>query len=99
GRLNECQGLTVELLAVENRFFGKGITVSGLLSGSDIRGALKAQEVSGVVLLPPNCVNTEGLFLDDLTVAEIARSISRPVVIGGYDIVKSLKGLLRDDVR
>ncbi|MBI4531281.1 MAG: DUF512 domain-containing protein [Candidatus Latescibacteria bacterium] len=99
GRLNECQGLTVELLAVENRLFGKGITVSGLLSGSDIRGDLKAQEASGVVLLPPNCVNTEGLFLDDLTVAEIARSISRPVVIGGDDIVKSLKELSQGDVR
>jgi putative radical SAM enzyme (TIGR03279 family) len=97
-RLNERRGLTVELLAVENRLFGKGITVSGLLSGSDIQDALNAQEASGVVLLPPNCVNTEGRFLDDLTVAEVAEGVSRPVIIGEYDIVKSLKGVVSGQV-
>ena len=34
--LNEIEGLQVDLIALQNDFFGSNITVSGLLSGKDI---------------------------------------------------------------
>ena len=76
---------------VENRWFGSGITVSGLLVGQDIERTLHEDGLRGqVVLLPPNVLNRDNLFLDDMHVDELERRLGKRVVIGSYDFVSSL---------
>jgi NifB/MoaA-like Fe-S oxidoreductase len=82
------------LCVVTNDYFGDTVTVSGLLVGADIESALlrhRAGERSGGpgiagafdrVLLPPNCLKQEELFLDDRTRSALAERLGVPVEIG-----------------
>jgi putative radical SAM enzyme (TIGR03279 family) len=71
-QLGEKTGLTLAPIAVENRLFGKSVTVSGLVTGNDIVTALSEVEI-GQTLLVPDVMLKEGagIFLDDVTLAEL----------------------------
>jgi len=93
-RVSEVGGVDIEVIGVENRFFGDGVTVSGLLTGRDITYTLsKESRLKGAVLLPPNCVNSCGVLLDDVSVDEISALLSREVIVSSYDIVGTLISL------
>jgi len=64
----------IDLVGVENRFYGESVTVAGLLAGSDIRRALAELPAAPVrdVLLPPRMFNSDDLTLDGLDLAAIA---------------------------
>lgn len=71
-RLNRIIGLSVSLLPVINNFFGGGVTVTGLLTGSDIINALGSSYQGQRVILP-DVVFREGqdILLDDVSLADI----------------------------
>ena len=89
-RLNRISWISARVVPVVNRFLGEGITVSGLLSGGDIVRALADVERDETVLLPPNCLNHNGLFLDDLTLDDLVQRVRCPVVVGTYDLVETI---------
>jgi len=64
--LNEVPGLEVSVRIAENRIFGPAVTVSGLLGYKCIRAAIGDSDPGDLVLLPPDCVNFEGDFLDNV---------------------------------
>ena len=91
------------LVPVENDFFGHGITVSGLLTGRDIVAALKGSPHE-LAVLPPNCINGDGLTIDDMTVSDLQIATGIPVSVGEYDLARGLgnlfgKGGIRQSVR
>ena len=74
--------LSVCLLVVRNGLFGPTVGVSGLLSGRDIlRSAKRSRRRTGCLVIPPNAVNHERLFLDDVRPADIERELGVPVVV------------------
>jgi NifB/MoaA-like Fe-S oxidoreductase len=83
-------GLRTEPIVVANDFFGPGITVTGLLTGRDILSAVAARDDLGCLVLPPNCLNEDGVTLDDLTVHALAERSDTDVVVGGWDLAASL---------
>lgn len=90
-QLNLRSGLRIKPVVVKNDFFGHTVTVTGLLTGEDIMNALKKQKTLGeIILLPPNCVNEGGLFLDDLAPQDLERESCRKVIVGSYDLIESL---------
>ncbi|MDR1688487.1 MAG: DUF512 domain-containing protein [Clostridiales bacterium] len=46
--------LNIRVYKIENKFFGGGITVSGLLTGTDIINSLKGANLEDILLLPEN---------------------------------------------
>jgi len=67
------EGLTVEVIPVANDFFGRAIGVAGLLTGQDILAQLGARSLGDVVLVPAVALKDgDGVFLDDLTPADLA---------------------------
>jgi putative radical SAM enzyme (TIGR03279 family) len=70
--LGDCCGVSIEVLAVPNRFFGGAVTVTGLLTGHDIVTELSGK-VDGKILLLPDVLLREGteVLLDDMTIAEL----------------------------
>lgn len=56
----------IDVKALPNTLFGDSVTVSGLLSGSDFLTMIRmTHEQYDRIILPPNCVNDAGAFLDD----------------------------------
>ena len=82
------------LVPIENDFFGHGITVSGLLAGRDIIGALKESSYD-LAMLPPNCINGDGLTIDDMTVSDLYAASGIPVTVGEYDLASGLDILFK----
>ncbi len=75
-------GLDVRVVAVPNTFFGGSVSVTGLLTGQDIQRHLAAQgDLGDVVLIPAVALRDgDGVFLDDLTPADVARALGVDVV-------------------
>lgn len=68
-------------LPVPNRLMGEGVTVTGLLSGGDILGALAGRRPPRIYI-PSVCLREAGdVFLDNLTPADVAREAGAPVTL------------------
>jgi putative radical SAM enzyme (TIGR03279 family) len=81
-RLQEIRNLSVELVVARNRLFGSSVTVAGLLSGKSLYFALKGKcDDADLVLLPPDVLNTSGLFLDDMTLEQLEDKLRVPVMV------------------
>ncbi len=77
--------LTIQVFPIRNDFFGELITVSGLLTGQDILAQLRDKDLGDKLLLPQNVLRSgETVFLDDMTVAELEKTLQVSI-----DIVKS----------
>ena len=61
--------VVLHIYEIENRFFGERITVSGLITGTDLSMQLKGKELGTELLLPVSMMRSgEKVFLDDMTV-------------------------------
>ncbi len=89
--LNKIEQLRVDLLCVENGFFGPLVTVAGLLCGQDIlhaiaqlrqdEPAILRDDWRRIVLLPRIVLDNAGAqFLDDVTVASFQEQVGDRVV-------------------
>ena len=61
----------IEVLAVENRFFGGDVSVTGLLTANDIAAAVARHGSAGRYLLPDVVLNADGLTLDGSTLEDL----------------------------
>ncbi len=74
------QGLRPSVVAVRNEWFGGTIGVAGLLTGRDIQAQVAASPGGEEVLVPAVALrDPAGVFLDDLTPADLAASLEVPV--------------------
>ena len=88
--------LKIHVYEIINRFFGEKITVSGLLTGQDIMGQLQGRRLGERLLLPVNMLRSgTDVFLDDVTVGEVEKTLQVPVDIvksSGYDLLSCMLG-------
>jgi len=80
-----------------NDFFGEMITVSGLLTGRDLKAQLEGKDLGEELLLPINMLRSdERVFLDDMTVDELSEALGVPIRIvdtPGQALVDAVLGL------
>ena len=93
---NKIKGLSVQVVAAKNHLLGSMITVSGLLCGRDIVTAVEGLDLGEELIIPPNCLRSEGdMFLDDMTVEELSDKLKIRVTqngTGGEDLLSALTG-------
>jgi putative radical SAM enzyme (TIGR03279 family) len=63
--LREIPNLDVDVQVVVNQLYGPDVTVTGLLSGRCFDHHFKNTTPSDLLLLPPNVLNEDDIFLDD----------------------------------
>ena len=83
------------LVEIRNDFFGEMITVSGLITGQDLKAQLLERSNLGEsVLIPCNMLRSgEEVFLDDMTVTELEEALGVPVTIvesSGQDLLNAM---------
>ncbi len=75
-----------EIYTIVNNYFGKSITVSGLITGSDIMNQIPHNKKIDAYFLPGNCVKHETeMLLDDVTVTELSNHFQKPVRVIAND--------------
>jgi putative radical SAM enzyme (TIGR03279 family) len=90
--VTDTLGLNMSLHRVLNRFWGDMVTVSGLLTGQDLlRHARMRADEYDLLVLPPNCLNNDDLFLDNLSLSQFERVLKKPVLVGQYNIAATIK--------
>jgi putative radical SAM enzyme (TIGR03279 family) len=78
--------MDLKTVAVDSKFWGSGIGVAGLLTGSDFIEGLKGNIHGDFVVLPSECmIGDDYLFLDDLTVKDVEKELCVEVIPSGYD--------------
>ena len=86
--------ISVSVYTIKNEFFGEKITVSGLITGQDLKTQLKDRQLGEKVLIPCNMLRSgEDVFLDDLTVEMISKALGTEIVVvdePGADLVDCL---------
>lgn len=86
----------VHLYKIINDFFGHRITVTGLLTGGDIRKQLTGKSLGQRLILPSNTLMVdEPKFLDDVTLAELTDALQVDVCIvesSGADFIHAVIG-------
>lgn len=91
--------LDLRVVPVENRLYGKGITVAGLLSGRDFLHAIAAlDEDAGTLLLPDSPINHDGVFLDDMPLDELVERSPFPIRVAEEGLVETLLALAQERV-
>jgi NifB/MoaA-like Fe-S oxidoreductase len=88
-QLEGATGATFVLISVENSLFGPTTTTAGLLVGADIRRALDGRHDLDLALIPAECINDDGLFLDEEPFIALRESLPMPV-FPSYDFIDAL---------
>jgi len=69
--------ININVYKIENDFFGRSITVAGLLTGIDLYNQLKNQELGDIMILPDVMFKKdEDIFLDDMTREELSKKLN-----------------------
>lgn len=87
-------GLNLYVVPVVNNFFGTTITVTGLLTGTDLIEQLKNKQLGDALILSCSMLRNEmDLFLDDTTPQQLANALHVPVIFtenNGADLLNAI---------
>ncbi|BES65385.1 DUF512 domain-containing protein [Gottschalkiaceae bacterium SANA] len=74
--------ISIEVVAVENQFYGSSITVSGLLTAQDIFAQVSQKVKGKTLLLPANVLKSdEAVFLDDMSLEDLKARLNTDIII------------------
>ncbi|MFI3230979.1 MAG: DUF512 domain-containing protein [bacterium] len=74
---NKFSNININVYAIINNFYGKSITVSGLLTGGDIIAQLRDKNLGDILYIPKNCIRTnDTVFLDDLDIKDVEKELN-----------------------
>lgn len=92
----EKTGVSGQVIAIVNDFFGHTVDVAGLVTGGDLIAQLKGKGLGERLLIPVNMLRHGGdVFLDGLHVSDIEQALGVPVTIveqDGFDLLDAILG-------
>ena len=92
--ISKYPGIRAEVIPIVNNFFGEKITVSGLITGKDLKEQLSVRTLGDRLLIPCNMLRSgENVFLDDVTIEELSEYLGKDIIVveeAGADLVASV---------
>ena len=77
----KIKGLKINVYPVTNYFFGKSVTVTGLVTGSDLIKNLSKKELGEGLYIPKVMLKEEQkIFLDDLKLEEVEAKLKTKII-------------------
>ncbi len=74
---DKFSGLKINVIKINNDFFGETVTVAGLITGKDYINQLKDISLGDELLIPSVSLRNEGdKFLDDITIEELRDALN-----------------------
>jgi len=77
--LARATGARFEIVTLDNALFGRSVTTAGLLPGAAFRDALRGRRDLDLALLPAEAVNDDLLFMDDMSLEDLAGQVPMPI--------------------
>lgn len=97
-KIKEVFDINLNICPVVNDFFGHNITVTGLITGGDIIKQLKGQNLGESLMIASCSVKAdEPIFLDDVSVGEVADALQVKVDIVKSNGIDFVKYILKQD--
>jgi len=90
--------IKISVHEIENDFFGKTVTVSGLLTGQDVIAQLKNRHNADLLVLPENAFRAgvkQKVMLDGITLEDLQKELGVRVVVGSCDGDRFCRQLLK----
>ena len=88
--------LEIQTIAIQNNFFGGGVNVAGLVTGTDLLDQLKNVNIGDNLLIPSVMLRREGdIFLDDVSLLDVEQKLNTKVLVtnnSGEDLINSILG-------
>ncbi len=88
--------ITCDVYKIKNNFFGEKITVTGLVTATDIIDQLKGKDLGDELIISACMLRSErDMFLDSITVFELAEALDTNVAVadnGGYELLYAILG-------
>ena len=88
--------LTINVIGIKNNFFGGGVNVSGLVTGTDITQQLKNLNLGDELLIPSVMLRRAGdIFLDDMSKDEVSKILNIPICTvnnNGEELLNAILG-------
>ena len=95
-KIGQKFNINCDVFAIKNEFFGGKITVSGLVTGTDIIKQLSGKDLGGRLLIPSSMLRHENdKFLDDVTIEQIEEKLNVKLVTvnnNGQDFLNAVLG-------
>ena len=89
-----CYNTHIHVYRIENEFFGKSITVAGLICGCDLIKQLSGKPLGSKLVLPSVMLREDkDLFLDGTSLKELSEALQVPVELNdctGADFLRAL---------
>lgn len=96
-KIGKKYNICCDVYKIKNEFFGGKITVSGLVTGTDIIKQLSDKNLNGRLLIPSSMLRHENdKFLDDITVEQLENKLNVKLVAvnnKGYDFLNAVLGI------
>ena len=88
--------IVIHVYKIENDFFGRTVTVSGLVTGRDIVSQTAGKPIGEEILIPSCMLKAdEDVFLDGTALAELEKTLGAPITKtenDGYDFLDKILG-------
>ena len=92
----KCPRLDCKIYKIKNEFFGETVTVSGLLTGVDLKNQLKNKDLGEELYISRSMLRSEGdLFLCQTSLAELEKSLGVPITPVSQDGASLVECLLK----
>lgn len=92
--MSVCKGLTITVIPVKNEFFGGGVSVSGLITASDILKAVHDASAFDELFITECMLKSgEDVFLDNMSLDELSQKLGvkiTPTQNDGYTFIESI---------
>ena len=89
-RAAQRMGARIDVLAVENGYFGPTVTTAGLLPGRDVIRTVQAAGAFDLVLVPGEALNDDVRFIDDTTWDDVAAALAPAELHAARDFTAAL---------
>lgn len=94
----KVKNLEIQVVAIENDFFGGEITVAGLITGCDILKKLRGLNLGEKIMIPQSMVKSdEDIFLDDVSVLDIEKELGIEVQVCEVDGINFINKILEGE--
>ncbi|MBQ2720133.1 MAG: DUF512 domain-containing protein [Clostridia bacterium] len=93
---DKLTGLDADINFIRNDYFGENVTVTGLITGTDIIAQLKDKELGNAIILP-SVMLRDDKFLDDVSVSDVEKALGvrvEPIPCDGVGAVEAISAIV-----